>query len=328
MEAVAVCFLHSYLNDSHERLALDLVKASLPNVYVVGSAALWPQLSMYDRVSTVALSAYVGPKLDRYLTGLMQSLAELGFAGTLLIMKSNGGVMTPELARRTAVGTLLSGPAGGPRAALAYVAPLSLDRCITVDMGGTSTDSCLILDGQPLVVPYGDIDRLRIAMPMLDIHTIGAGGGSIAWINEAGLSDGPAECWGRSRTSLLWARRNRHLHRRRPGAWVPEPRLLPWGQDEAPGGPCRAGDSDGDSRASRNRRSRGTAGMYEVVNVNMAAGISEVSIAKGQDPREFPLVVAGERPGPWRLDGARAWNSTAGHPEVLGGVLRGRHAFQ
>jgi N-methylhydantoinase A len=295
VEAIAICFMHSYVNPSHEQQALEIVRSSLPDVYVVGSAELWPQLGMYDRVSTAALSAYVGPTLDRYLGGLIDRLAGLGFRGTLLIMRSNGGIMSVDRARRTAAATLLSGPAGGPRAALAYVAGLGLDRCVTLDMGGTSSDTCLIRDGEALVVPYGDVDRLRIAMPMLNINTIGAGGGSIAWIDEAGLLKmGPRSA------GAMPGPASYGLGGVEPTCTDADVVLGYVNNEFFLGGrmklyPDRAREAidNGVARPLGIDVVAAAAGMYDVVNVNMAAGVSEVSIAKGFDPREFALVIAG-----------------------------------
>ena len=187
VQAVAVCFLNSFANPAHERAAEGVLREAMPDAYLSISSTLLPAIRFYDRVSTTVLNAYVGPKLRGYIDALVAKLAGIHFGGVLLIMQSNGGVVSPQVVRERAVMTLLSGPAAGPRAGAWYGAIHDLADGITVDMGGTSFDAALYRGGQPLFVTEGEIDRLRIAMPMLDITTIGAGGGSIGWIDAGGL---------------------------------------------------------------------------------------------------------------------------------------------
>ena len=151
------------------------------------SSEVLPTVRFYNRVSTTVLNSYVGPILRDYLQSLTAKLAEIGFGGVLLIMQSNGGVALPEVALARPATTLLSGPAGGPEAAVAYTRLFGRDDCIVVDMGGTSFDASLVRGGEAEMVSESDIERLRIALPMLAITTIGAGGGSIGWIDEGGL---------------------------------------------------------------------------------------------------------------------------------------------
>jgi len=206
VESVAVCFMNSFANPAHEQRAAELLRARLPAVYVSVSSEVLPTIRFYDRVSTTALDAYVGPVLERYLKSLTARLGETGFRGVLLIMQSNGGVALPEITRKRPAGTLLSGPAAGPRAAATYSATRGGGDCTVVDMGGTSFDASLVRDGRAALSAQGEIARLRIALPMLEIVTIGAGGGSIGWLDEGGLlhmgpksagaAPGPA-CYGR-----------------------------------------------------------------------------------------------------------------------------------
>lgn len=206
VRAVAICFMHSPANPAHERRARDLIDELLPDAYVTASSDLLPQVRYYDRTSTTVLNAYVGPIIADYLTALTQRLDELAFTGTLLIMQSNGGVATPaEMARRAAL-SLLSGPASGPTAGLWHTEPHGVRDCITIDMGGTSFDAALVANGEPPLMVDGIVDRWRLALPTIDIHTIGAGGGSIARVDNGGLlhvgpdsagaMPGPA-CYGR-----------------------------------------------------------------------------------------------------------------------------------
>ena len=191
VEAVSICFLHSYANPAHEEAAAARVRAAMPGVFMTVSSRLMPSIRFYERISTTALNSYVGPKLERYVEQLVRRLAAAGFRGSLLIMQSNGGVMSPDVARASPALTLLSGPAGGPGAGLFYAKALGVDRAITTDMGGTSFEASVAAGG-PILVNDGEIARHKIALPMLDIHTIGAGGGSIGWVDPGGfLQVGP-----------------------------------------------------------------------------------------------------------------------------------------
>ncbi|MDH3233488.1 MAG: hydantoinase/oxoprolinase family protein, partial [Alphaproteobacteria bacterium] len=187
VEAVAICFMNAFANPEHEKAAGELVAREMPDAYLTVSAELLPSIRFYNRVSTTVLNSYNGPKLRSYIDALMKRLSDIGFDGVLLIMQSNGGVVLPETAQTTAAMTLLSGPAAGPVAGLGYAEAHGQKNCLTVDMGGTSFDAAMVLDGVPITANEGEINRYRIALPMLDIVTIGAGGGSIGWIDEGGL---------------------------------------------------------------------------------------------------------------------------------------------
>ncbi|MFZ2173497.1 MAG: hydantoinase/oxoprolinase family protein [Rhodococcus sp. (in: high G+C Gram-positive bacteria)] len=295
VESVAISFMHSHANEEHERQAADILAAELPGVYLTRSSELLPQVRYYDRTSTAVLNSYAGPIITRYLRVLTEALDAAGFTGILLLMQSNGGVATPdELARRAAL-SLLSGPASGPTAGLLEVAPHGWDRCLTVDMGGTSFDAAVVNDGRPLVMTDGQIDRGRIALPMVDIHTIGAGGGSIAYVDEGGLLrvgpesagavPGPA-CYGRGGTRATVTDADVVLGYVDPSSFL-------------------GGDIPLDREASIAAITRdvagplgisveeAAAGIYDVVNVSMAAGVREITVRRGLDARDFPIVVAG-----------------------------------
>src|SRR5439155_406324 len=209
VEAVAICFMHAWANAAHEQAAEARARAALPAAYLSRSSALLPQVRFTERVSTTVLNAAVGPVLSRYLDRLITRLGAAGFRGVLLVMQSNGGVAAPAVARTAAATTLLSGPAAAPTAALAYLAPHGARDFLTVDMGGTSFDVCLVKDGAPAVTSEGRIARYPFGLPALAIHTIGAGGGSIGWLDDGGLlrmgpksagaAPGPA-CYGRGGT--------------------------------------------------------------------------------------------------------------------------------
>ncbi|HEY5718790.1 MAG TPA: hydantoinase/oxoprolinase family protein, partial [Gammaproteobacteria bacterium] len=294
VEAVSICFMHSFANPAHEQAAAALVRAELPGAYLTVSSELLPSIRFYERVSTTALNSYVGPILDRYLDRLQRRLADAGFGGLLLIMQSNGGVMAPEVARRSAALTLLSGPAAGPGAGLAYARGLGQDKCIVVDMGGTSFEAALVVDG-PVMVNEGTIDRHRIALPMLGIHTIGAGGGSIGWIDEGGLlrmgpmsagaDPGPA-CYLKGGTRPATTDANLVLG-------YLDPDYFAGGKMPLDAAAARAAIETHVATPLGLAVEEAAAGMYRVACHNMAQGIREVTIKRGFDPREFPLVVAG-----------------------------------
>lgn len=295
VEAVAVCFMNSFANPEHEQRAAGIVRAKLPGAYLSVSAEVLPSIRFYPRVSTTVLNSYVGPVLDRYLESLTRRLEGIGFEGVLLIMQSNGGVVSPEIARAQAAVTLLSGPAAGPSAGMAFAEPHGYRDYITVDMGGTSFDAALVRDGQPLTVTEGQVNRHALGLPMLDIVTIGAGGGSVGWLDAGGLlrvgprsagaAPGPA-AYGRGGTEPTVTDADLVLGRLDPAFFA--------------GGRMPL-DAEAARRALEARIAgplgipvaEAAAGMARVVDSNMAAGVREVTIRRGYDPREFPMVVAG-----------------------------------
>lgn len=292
--AVSICFMNSFANPAHERAAAQLVRQEMPDAYLTVSTDLLSCIRFYERVSTTALNTYVGPLLDHYLSQLQMRLKNAGFHGVLLIMQSNGGVMSPDVARKNAALTLLSGPAGGPGAGRAYAATHGLNNCIVVDMGGTSFEAALVVDS-PVMVNEGEIDRLRIALPMLGIHTIGAGGGSIGWIDEGGLLRMGPQSAGASPGPVCY----------RKGGKLPTTTdanlvLGYLNPDYFAGGRINL-DMEGARRAIEEHIAKplglsieeAAAGMYRIICTNMAQGVREITIKRGSDPREFPMVVAG-----------------------------------
>lgn len=294
VEAVAVSCLWSFRNPVNERRIGVILEEELPGVYVSLSTEVLPQIRVYERHSTTALNACVGPVLKRYLVRLEEELSGHSFKGALLVMQSNGGVMSPHLAQRFASNTLLSGPAGGPVAGIFYGAAHGFENAITIDMGGTSFDVSLVADGTPTVTTEGEIAGHRIASPVLDIHTVGAGGGSIASIDSGGLlvvgpksagaDPGPA-CYGRGGAA--------------PTVTDVDLLLGYLDPDFFHGGELKL-----DMEAARSAvgmlteplgmsETQVAAGIYDIVNANMAAALSVVSIQRGHDPRDFLLVVAG-----------------------------------
>ena len=295
IEAVAVSFLWSFRNPAHEMRVKEILEKELPGIYVSLSTEILPQIRLYERNSTTALNAYVGPVLTRYISRLLSELETRNFAGNLLIMQSNGGVMSPQVAQRFASNTLLSGPAGAPMAGLFYGNTHGFDNVITVDMGGTSFDVALVKDAEPVVTTEGMIGEHRIASPILDIHTIGAGGGSIAWTDKGGLLavgpksagavPGPA-CYGRGGTLPTVTDAQYVLGYLDP-AWFEE------GELEFDAEAARTAIDQHIARPLSMDLVTAADGIYQLVNNNMAAALGVVSVERGYDPREFVLVVAG-----------------------------------
>ncbi len=295
VEAVAVCFMHSYANAANEEKAARRLRELCGDAFLSISSRVLPQVRFYERVSTTVLNAAVGPVLGRYLDSLLQKIAAAQYHGVLLVMQSNGGVSAPGVVADLAASTLLSGPAAAPAAGLAYMAVHGENSFITMDMGGTSFDAALVKDGIPSVTSYGSVERMALALPSLEIITIGAGGGSIAWIDDGGLlrmgpqsagaKPGPV-CYGLGGVAPTCSDANL---------------LLGYlNADFFAGGRMRLDfDAARSAVATHIAEPLGldvtaaAAGMYRVMNVNMASAIREISIQKGYDQREFPLICAG-----------------------------------
>lgn len=293
--AVAICFLHSYRSEAHEREAAELVRELLPEAFLSVSTDVLPQIRLYPRVSTTVMNAYLGPVVERYMAELVDRLAAAEFGGTLMIMQSNGGIAHPQSVARLPASIALSGPAAGPVAGLAYMAARDLQDCTVIDMGGTSFDASLVKDGAIQVTRAGEINRHSISLPTTHVHTIGAGGGSIGWLDEGGLlrvgprsagaDPGPA-AYGRGGTEPTVTDADVVLGYIDPdcflGGHMPLSRqLAEQAIDEHLAKPLGISVE------------AAAAGMYQMVNLAMADGTKNISVAQGYDPREFPLVVAG-----------------------------------
>ncbi|MBI3517455.1 MAG: hydantoinase/oxoprolinase family protein, partial [Proteobacteria bacterium] len=187
VEAIAVCYLHAWRDARHERATAELLARMLPDAYVALSSEVLPQIKEFERFSTTAVNAYVGPVLARYLKRLDARLTEAGYAGPVLIMQSHGGVLPIADAARLAAGAVLSGPAGGVAGSRYAAKLLGEGNFIPFDMGGTSTDISLIVDGAPTLVMDRGVGGHRIALNSLDIVSIGAGGGSVARVDTGGI---------------------------------------------------------------------------------------------------------------------------------------------
>ena len=191
VEAIAVSLLWSFANPVHEQLIKRIVQEEAPGIFLSISSETAPVLGEYERTATTAINAYLGPSIDSYVTNLEDKLKAKGFNGIFTIMNSNGGVIPAEEAREAAVSFLTSGPAGGVLASVHLARKLGYPNVITSDMGGTSFDVGLIIDGKPIVSNNSEVESYHIVQPMVKVTAIGAGGGSIAYVENGHLFVGP-----------------------------------------------------------------------------------------------------------------------------------------
>lgn len=295
IEAIAVCLLFSFVNDTHEKRIRDLIEEEHPECFVTLSSEVLPQIREFERVSTSIVNAYTSPMLKKYLHKLQSQLRDGGFRGDLLVMQSNGGVMDVRYSEDHGVDAVLSGPSGGVVAAMWTGQRSGYKNLMTADMGGTSYDVCLIHDGKPQVGVDNWISRYRIAVPLVDIHTIGSGGGSIAWVDEggalrvgpesAGAYPGPA-CYGRGGTKPTVTDANLLLGYMDPGRFL--------------GGTMRL-DRDAALRAMEEHLAKplgipaldAAVGIFRIANNDMSNALRYISVSRGRDPRDYALMAFG-----------------------------------
>jgi len=293
-QSVIVAFLNSYRNPAHEQAAREAIAEALPGVYVSASAEVLPRFREYDRFSTAVLNGYVAPVIRGYLQSFAHIFREAGFTGEVLLMQSNGGVLPARAATDLAIWTCLSGPAGGVLGAVALGQLLGEGNLITFDMGGTSTDVCLITGGRPEVATRSSLNGYPVALPMFNILTIGAGGGSLAWVDgggflqvgphSAGARPGPA-CYGRGGVQPTVTDADCTLGILRSG------RLL---------GGILSLDGDAAHRSLRPIAQHMGIPVEEtaeavrrIADSRMAHAVRLVSIEQGYDPRRYTLMAFG-----------------------------------
>lgn len=297
IEAVAVGFVNAYVDDCNERVAAERLSAALDGVPVCHSTAVVRERGEFHRFSTCVLNAYLTPVVRGYLATLKRELTGRGVSAPVNVMGSNGGAMTLDQAADFAAGTFLSGPVGGVGGALRVCEMAGVEDCITFDMGGTSTDVALIHHLAPRISHDNQIDAYPLQVPQVDIHTIGAGGGSIAWVNadgalevgpkSAGALPGPA-CYGRGGTEATISDANLLLGR------LPTERTLSGGLRLDKGRAesafaallARLGQADGDIVTLAD-------GVIRIAVAKMAGAVREVSVHRGFDPRDFALLGFG-----------------------------------
>jgi N-methylhydantoinase A len=315
-EALAVCLLHAYLNPSHEHTVADAAKGRRPDLPVSCSADVVPEYREFERFSTTVLNAYLQPLMDVYLTGLEERLLATGYTRGVLTVGSSGGMMTTETARRLPIKTLASGPAGGVSQACFVGAAAGVRDFITYDMGGTSTDVCLVRDLSPLMTSDSMIGAFPVKVPQIDIHSVGAGGGSIAWVDvdgslqvgpqSAGAAPGPA-AYGCGGTAPTVTDANVVLGRiggtRRLGGSIA---IVPALANQVVADlASRLGGALGVEALAE--------GIVRIAVARMASAVREISIQRGHDPRDFTLIAFGGA-GPMH---ALALAEEIGIPRVL-----------
>jgi N-methylhydantoinase A len=311
VDAIAVCYLHAYRDPRHERETADVLAVAMPDAYVSLSSDVFPQIKEFDRVSTTVVNAYVGPALSRYLRRLEQRLTEANYHGPILIIQSHGGVAPIAESARLAAGAVLSGPAGGVAGSRYATRLLGTDNLIPFDMGGTSTDICLIVDGEPALVSGRGIGGHRLALNSLDIVSLGAGGGSIGRVDaggilhvgpqSAGAVPGPA-CYGRGGSEPTVTDANLVLGYLDPAHFL--------GGSAKLDVPAAEAALDRLASALKVDRVAAAEGVHRVVNTNMAEGIRLVSVRRGVDPRRFALLSFGGAAGLHVTDVARQLDLT------------------
>jgi N-methylhydantoinase A len=293
IEAVAVCLVFAYQNPVHELRVREILERECPGLSVALSHEIAREWREYERASSAVMNAYIAPRVERYLSSLERELAARGVRATLHVMQSNGGITTASRARRQPIQTLLSGPVGGTIGGAALSKVTGRPNLLCVDMGGTSFDLSLIVEGRPNVSMETELQGLPVLMSLVDIHTIGAGGGSLAWLEAGGLRVGPQSagampgpaCYGRGGTQPTVTDANLFLGRLDPGYFLGGRMTL---------------DTEAAARALRSVAAQidlddgvFAEGMLSIVNANMADAMRTITVKQGIDPREYSLVAFG-----------------------------------
>ena len=294
VQAIAITFLHSYLNPEHERRAAAILRAAFPTVALSISSDLAREYREYERTSTTVLEAYIRPIFETYIGELERDLRAAGFAGSFLITRSGGGAMTSAVARRAPLLTVLSGPAGGIIGAAALSSLIERPNLISFDVGGTSVDACVLQDGKPTEVYEARIENFPLLIPIYDIRTIGAGGGSIARVEGGLLRVGPQSA-GADPGPLCY----------RKGGTAPtvtdaaivlgylSAREFLEGQISIDEEVARQGVQALIATPLGVDPVTAAAGIFEVMVARTVGAIREITVERGLDPREFSLLAFG-----------------------------------
>ncbi len=293
VEAVAVCLIHSYVNPEHELQVRDLLRAEFPELSITLSHEIAREWREYERASSAVLNAYIAPRVERYLATLERELGELEVSTSLYVMQSNGGITSARSARREPIQTLLSGPVGGTIGGAALALATGRRNLLCIDMGGTSFDLSLVVDGKPTVSTETELEGLPVLMPLVDIHTIGAGGGSLAWLEAGGLRVGPQSagadpgpaCYGRGGTQPTVTDANLFLGRLDSGYFLGGRMTLDESAAERALASVSAQVGLGTIELAE--------GMLAIVNARMADAMRTITVKQGIDPREYALVAFG-----------------------------------
>ncbi|MEK4306294.1 hydantoinase/oxoprolinase family protein [Oceanobacillus sp. FSL K6-0251] len=295
IESIAVCFLHSYINPEHEKVIKNIINETYPNVFVSISSEVLPEYREYERLSTTILNSYIGPVVSDYINRFENNLKNNGIDVNPYISQSSGGTMSTSTTKKNPVRTALSGPSAGVSGAI-YVSELAgFENIITLDMGGTSTDVCLIQDLKANSATGKKVAGFPVNLPMIDIHAVGAGGGSIAWIDSGGvLKVGPHSA-GAEPGPVSYG-----LGGEEPTVTDANILLRRLNPKEILGGKMKV-DSAGAHQAVDNKLAKPlnmennevAQGIIKVINSNIMRAVRVVSVERGHNPRDFTLVAYG-----------------------------------
>ncbi|QRP42951.1 hydantoinase/oxoprolinase family protein [Amycolatopsis sp. FDAARGOS 1241] len=295
LDSIAISLLWSFANAKHETALVEALAAAAPDVFVSSSAAVSPRLGEYERTVATVMNGYVGPACSRYLTRLAASLSDTGLTEPLLVMQSNGGVLPAEAAVATSLGTIDSGPAGGLTGVATLAQAYGHDRVVATDMGGTSFDIGLVIDGKPVMAEDNVIDQYTYRLPHLAVKTIACGGGTLARFDEAtgglrvgpqsaGSEPGPAS-YGRGGTEPTVTDADVVLGFLRPAAFLDG--RMPLDRDAAVSAVGRLAEQLGMSLEET------AAGILEINNMRAATVIRQQTLERGHDPRDYVLYAYG-----------------------------------
>ncbi|MGQ4557562.1 hydantoinase/oxoprolinase family protein [Halobellus sp. GM3] len=294
VDSIAVCLLHSYQNPDHEREVAQIIESEFPNLSLSLSSDITREYREYERTNTTVLDAYIKPIYESYVDRLNTDLKDAGFDGSFFITRSGGGALAAENAKETPVHSILSGPAGGIIGATNVAEETENGHLIAADMGGTSVDACVIQNGSPIIEHEAEIESQSLQIPVYDIRTIGAGGGSIAWLDgellkvgpkSAGAEPGPI-CYDRGGSQPTVTDAAVMLGYIDPGSFL--------------GGEMSLNESK--ARTEIRKRlahpldstvSEVSRGVFDVLAGNIVNAIGEITVERGLDPREFSLLAYG-----------------------------------
>lgn len=295
VEAIAVSLLHSYSNPNHENKVKQIIEEEFPMITVTISSDLSREWREFERTSTSVINAYTLPIMKEYLTTVDNKLVEEGFSSEVLIMQSNGGIMAARDARSEPIKTIMSGPAGGIIMAEHLARQTNNGNLITFDMGGTTADICMIIDGKAEVRPIQEIDRLPVLQPSVDITSIGAGGGSIAWLDggnallvgprSAGAVPGPV-CYDQDGKEPTVTDANLVL------GYI-DPDYFLGGEKQLNLKAAQIAIEEKIAKPLGLTMYEAAYGIIQIINANMMRSLRKISVEKGQDPRDFSLVAFG-----------------------------------